>query len=123
MNNIILVGFGGFAGALLRYELSKNIKEKRAIDIPIETFFINIIGAFFLNLLLSPKFKIYFNHDQILFLTTGFLGAYTTFSTFSAETVELFKMGKHGDAFIYMFFTVLFGIIGGIIGFYVGFCL
>jgi len=57
MNNIILVGFGGFAGALLRYELSKNIKEKRTIDIPIETFFINIIGAFFFKFIIKSKIQ------------------------------------------------------------------
>lgn len=118
--NILYVGIGGILGAILRYEISRYIKESRKIIIPIETFIINVSGAFLLNFLSSPKINLDLSYNIKLFLTTGFLGAFTTYSTFSHDTVDLIKKKEHFYAFMYMFLTVIFGLIGGILGYYVG---
>lgn len=114
-------GLEEFFGAILRYEMSRHIKENREIIIPIETFIINVLGAFLLNFLSSPKINVNLSYDVKLFLTTGFLGAFTTYSTFSHETVYLIKDKKYFHAFIYMSLTIIFGLIGGILGYYIGF--
>ncbi len=91
IKSTLYVGIGGFFGAILRYEISRHIKEKRQIIIPIETFIINVLGSFLLNFLSSPKINVNLDDDVKLFLTTGFLGAFTTYSTFSHETIDLIK--------------------------------
>lgn len=120
ITSILYVGIGGIFGTILRYEISRHIKENREIVIPIETFIINVLGAFLLNFLSSPKINVNLSYDVKLFLTTGFLGAFTTYSTFSHETVDLIKNKKYFHAFIYMSLTIIFGLIGGVLGYYLG---
>ncbi|MDK2814377.1 MAG: fluoride exporter [Thermoanaerobacter sp.] len=122
IKSTLYVGIGGFFGAILRYEISRHIKEKRQIIIPIETFIINVLGSFLLNFLSSPKINVNLDDDVKLFLTTGFLGAFTTYSTFSHETIDLIKNKKYFQAFKYMSLTIIFGLIGGVLGYYIGNC-
>ncbi|WP_211204199.1 fluoride efflux transporter CrcB [Thermoanaerobacter italicus] len=122
MKSTLYVGIGGFFGAILRYEISRHIKERRQIIIPIETFIINVLGSFLLNFLSSPKINVNLDDDVKLFLTTGFLGAFTTYSTFSHETIDLIKNKKYFQAFKYMSLTIIFGLIGGVLGYYIGNC-
>ncbi|MBT1279425.1 fluoride efflux transporter CrcB [Thermoanaerobacter sp. CM-CNRG TB177] len=122
IKSTLYVGIGGFFGAILRYEISRHIKEKRQIIIPIETFIINVLGSFLLNFLSSPKINVNLDDDVKLFLTTGFLGAFTTYSTFSHETIDLIKNKKYCQAFKYMALTIVFGLIGGVVGYYIGNC-
>ncbi|ADH59889.1 CrcB protein [Thermoanaerobacter mathranii subsp. mathranii str. A3] len=122
IKSTLYVGIGGFFGAILRYEISRHIKEKRQIIIPIETFIINVLGSFLLNFLSSPKINVNLDDDVKLFLTTGFLGAFTTYSTFSHETIDLIKNKKYFQAFKYMALTIVFGLIGGVVGYYIGNC-
>ncbi|ADD01367.1 CrcB protein [Thermoanaerobacter italicus Ab9] len=122
IKSTLYVGIGGFFGAILRYEISRHIKERRQIIIPIETFIINVLGSFLLNFLSSPKINVNLDDDVKLFLTTGFLGAFTTYSTFSHETIDLIKNKKYFQAFKYMSLTIIFGLIGGVLGYYIGNC-
>lgn len=106
----IMIAIGGSCGSVARFWLGKQIKNKTWF--PLGTFIINVTGAFFLGILSSSKI----NHNLMLLLADGFLGAYTTFSTFMFEGFTLIKGSKVKNALIY----ILLSIIIGLIGFYLG---
>lgn len=112
----ILVGIGGILGSLSRYKLGKIIVLKTTGAFPIGTFIINITGAFLLGLLTSV------NTDNGIysFLGDGFLGAYTTFSTFMYEGFSLFKNNRKLNAVFYICISIIIGIAGYSMGYGVG---
>lgn len=118
--NIIFVGIGGVIGTILRYNISRNIKESRDYIVPIETFIINIIGAFVLNIFSNPNVLKIINSNIKLFIMTGFIGAFTTYSTFSHETISLIRQKYYKHALLYSGSTVIIGLIGGLLGYFIG---
>ncbi len=117
LTKILLVAIGGAFGAVARYLISvsplANIFEK----FPFPTFFINIVGSFFIGFLfvmLSDKFMI--NENFRIAVTVGFLGAFTTFSTFELEIVSLVRERYFTTAFAYLFLSVFVGFVGVLSG-------
>ncbi len=110
--SLILLSLGGGIGALMRYILSKIIKEHSYFSIPISTMLINIIGSFFLGV---SVFAIRDN-NLAAFIQTGILGGFTTFSTFLVESFELLKEDGFPSMLKYMLPTTIFGVIFFIIG-------
>ena len=112
----ILVGIGGILGSISRFKLGKFVTKKSTIKFPLGTFIINITGAFLLGILtaMNPNKYIY---DL---LGDGFLGAYTTFSTFMYEGFSLFKNNKRLNAIFYIFISLAIGIIGYFMGYTLG---
>lgn len=111
MLNCLLVGLGGFVGAVLRYLISL-IPIKNPVSFPINTFIINIAGAFAIGCIAFAVSK----NDNIdpkllLFLKIGICGGFTTFSTFSLETAELIKGGSVVTALIYVSASVLLSVL------------
>ena len=95
---LLAVGIGGAIGASLRYFLSQIIVYEAGF--PLATCIANLIGCFLLSYLLSGKLlKSY--PKMKLALTTGLLGSFTTFSTFSNETISLISDQLYGIAFVY----------------------
>jgi len=88
---LLLVGIGGSLGSLVRYILGKRIAEKYSTTFPVGTFIINISGAFLLGIVsaLEP------GRSASLLIADGFLGAYTTFSTFMYEGFNLFEENEN----------------------------
>jgi len=118
MYSIIFVGTGGICGTLLRYWLGKYIGSKLIYDFPIITFLINISGSFILSTLyFSSMFQNSLYHSLLnkIFLT-GFLGAYTTFSTFSYESYMLLKSQDYKNMILYILNTLIFGLIASYLG-------
>jgi CrcB protein len=112
----VLIAIGGGAGSLVRYKLGKYISEKSSNTFPIGTFIINITGAILLGIISTVAVS----NNMLLLLGDGFLGAYTTFSTFMYEGFNLFQ-GKHRlNAFMYVFFSLILGIVGYILGTFIG---
>lgn len=95
MQDYLIIGIGGFLGAMARYALSLWIGQKWGRIFPMGTFVINVSGSFFIGLIM-PLFTERFivNPQWRLFLAVGFLGAYTTFSTFEFETGNLVRDGE-----------------------------
>lgn len=111
---VILVGIGGAFGSLARYQLGKMIMKKSKSAFPWGTFFINITGAFLLGVVCSLNVR-----DQVYcLLGDGFLGAYTTFSTFMYEGFTMFKENHKLDAVVYIVISVVLGFIGFVMGYY-----
>ncbi|ABP66293.1 CrcB protein [Caldicellulosiruptor saccharolyticus DSM 8903] len=104
---LLVVGLGGVVGAVLRYIISKIFKEVMEREHPISTLFINVAGCFFIGFLSSKHLP----QGYKLFLTTGLLGGFTTYSTFMLETSMYVKKSKHKKAFVYVFLSIVFGIM------------
>ncbi len=109
---IFYVFAGGAAGSIARYYIGKRISGKAKSPFPSGTFFVNITGALLLGIVSSLPV------DKNIYALTaeGFLGAYTTFSTFMYEGFNLIKGRKKLNAFLYISSTVITGIIGFILG-------
>lgn len=108
----ILVAVGGMFGALARYHSTEFIKEKIDINFPLSTLIINIFGAFLLGLL----FGIDPSPNTYLLFADGFLGAFTTFSTFIYEGKTILEKGHSAEAITYFAVSLIGGIIVFIIG-------
>ncbi|MCI4627072.1 MAG: fluoride efflux transporter CrcB [Candidatus Magnetoovum sp. WYHC-5] len=112
MINYLIIGVGGFIGAITRYALATWIGQNWGRSFPLGTFIINVSGSFLIGLimsLLTDKFTA--NPYWRLLLVVGFLGAYTTFSTFEYETGTLLKDGELLYAALNVVLSVLAGFI------------
>jgi CrcB protein len=110
MINILIIGCGGFLGAIARYGVGVWIGQRWGRSFPLGTFFINVSGSMligFLMPLLTERFMV--NPQWRLFLAVGFLGAYTTFSTFEYETGALLKDGEWLIAGLNVILSVILG--------------
>ncbi|MCX6133436.1 MAG: fluoride efflux transporter CrcB [Ignavibacteriales bacterium] len=95
MQNYLLVFAGGGIGAVTRYWLSGLIHQRFGTEFPSGTLMVNIIGCFLIGVLMSmleDRFVVY--PSLRIFLTIGILGGFTTFSSFSFETVALLRDGE-----------------------------
>ena len=116
MKILLLIGAGSFAGGIFRYLLSQYVQVKTFSTFPFGTFTVNIIGCFFIGVVFGLAGKGNFSHEMRLFLATGLLGGFTTFSAFSNETFELFRNGQFWFATIYILSSVFVGIVATVIG-------
>jgi CrcB protein len=114
--SLILVGIGGIFGGITRFQFGKLLSQKSNAAFPSGTFIINITGALLLGVLTS----IDTGKNVYLFLGDGFLGAYTTFSTFMYEGFNLFQGNDKFNAFLYILGSLILGIIGYSAGFAIG---
>ncbi len=110
----VLVGIGGALGSIVRYALSKRISAKSKSIYPLGTFLINLSGA----LLLGVVMALNVSHSLALLFATGFLGAYTTFSTFMYEIFNLYERGHQRKSALYMALTLALGLLGFALGYY-----
>ncbi|WP_155592340.1 fluoride efflux transporter FluC [Lysinibacillus cavernae] len=108
---MLLVGLGGIFGAISRFYLGKLF----AHPYPWATFIINSSGSFALGLL----FALHLSDWLWQLIGIGFLGAYTTFSTFGFESLQLIEQQKWGQAISYITSTLLTGILFAAIGYIV----
>ncbi|AWI03342.1 fluoride efflux transporter CrcB [Clostridium drakei] len=117
MKKYIFIALGGMLGAMLRYKIEHiHIYHYKEV-VPINTLMINISGSFVLALILTIAFEIWqFSSDLRLGIATGFLGAYTTFSTMCKETVNLMKQGDYYSSISYIGFSTMLGLAAAYFG-------
>ncbi len=118
MKNCLFVGTGGFLGAVLRYFIeSLHLKESNG-SIPINTLLVNISGCFILALFLTLVSEIWtVNEHTRLGIATGFVGAYTTFSTLCKEVSLLLSQGWYDTAVLYVALSIGLGLAATYLGF------
>ncbi len=118
MIKFILVGLGGFFGAILRYLASGFVQNiSKSISFPYGTLAVNILGCFLIGVLSRlGEVKIGMSAEMRLFLMIGFLGSFTTFSTFANETLNLLQDTRFSLALINLGFHIFGGLIGVLFG-------
>ncbi len=111
MKEIFLIAVGGGIGALLRYALTGFVHKNVNTGFPLGTLTVNLLGAFILGFLwgISETFILPPSIKLIIFI--GMIGAFTTFSTFMLETVNLARVGEIKYALMNLFVSNFFGII------------
>ncbi len=112
------VGIGGALGAIARYKVG-TILSKRNSYLPLATITVNLLGSFIFGLLFSSTLQSS-NQSTYLFLTGGFLGSFTTFSTFTYEGIGLLHNKGYRQYFIYTGIHLVLGIGMAGLGFFFG---
>ena len=117
MDKYLLVGLGGFLGAIARYALGGWAAEKWGAGFPYGTLLINVSGSFVLGLFLTVgASRLGIDPRWRLFFAVGFLGAYTTFSTFTYETVQLLLANNWRPALAYVGVSNVLGVGAALLG-------
>ncbi|RUM89405.1 MAG: fluoride efflux transporter CrcB [Thermovibrio sp.] len=111
----LYVGLGGFFGALSRFLISGFVQKLLQTTFPVGTLTVNVLGSFLIGFLvllfetlIAPEWKAFF--------VTGFLGALTTFSTFSYETVVFIQEGLWIKALLNVLLNVLLCLLATLLG-------
>lgn len=115
----LLVFIGGGAGSMLRYALALGLPKGAAGTFPLATLAANTAGCLLIGLLLATLERRGAGAPALLFVT-GFCGGFTTFSTFSADTLRLMRDGAHAAAFFYMALTLAGGLLCSAAGYAAG---
>ncbi|MGE6260397.1 fluoride efflux transporter CrcB [Heyndrickxia sporothermodurans] len=116
MTNLILVGIGGFFGAISRFAVSQLGKKRYTSPFPIATFIVNLVGSFLLGYIYGSEI----GGNLTLFFGTGFMGAFTTFSTFKLESTLLLLNKKLIILLLYLGLSYTFGILLAFFGMKLG---
>ena len=91
----LLIGLGGFVGAVLRYWISGWI-QNGFITFPAGTLTVNFLGSLLLSIIVyTSQYRGLLSEEAKLFLTVGLLGSFTTMSTFSFESIKLLEQSEH----------------------------
>ncbi len=118
MKSLLLVFVGGGFGSLCRYLIYKMLDQEQ-FSFPYATFSVNVAGSLLLGLILGYVIKQEnLSGGMILFLTTGFCGGFTTFSTFAFENQQFLKSGDYSSFLIYALGSLFLGIAAIFSGIY-----
>lgn len=113
----LLIGLGGFLGANSRYLLQQWTANQWGTDFPYGTLLINVSGSFIIGLFLTlATGRLAWPPEYRLFMAVGFLGGFTTFSSFSYETLRLLELGQWWAAAFYFFGNTGLGMVGVFLG-------
>ena len=106
----LAVSLGAIPGALSRYYLTILFSQWLGVGFPFGTFFINLSGSLFIGFFATLAIeRVIFSPELQLLMITGFLGSYTTFSTYALDTSVLLRSGSRARAIFYWAGSVVFG--------------
>ena len=121
MSQLLLIAAGGALGAMLRFLVSNGVYALAGRDFPYGTLTVNVLGSLLMGILYVLLVeRLAFAVEWRAFLMIGVLGAFTTFSTFSIETLLLIETGEHMRALLNMMLSVVLCILAtwiGVVGF------
>lgn len=114
ISNIAFVAIGGAIGAIIRFLISELFKYFNSSYAPLSTLIINVTGSFLIGLIFgwlsTCSFAETTKNSLVLFLMTGILGGFTTFSTFSLDFLKQIENGNYVIGFSYIIASVVFGL-------------
>ncbi len=113
----LVVAVGGAAGAMARYAVSGWAQERWGAGFPYGTILINVTGSFILGLFATLSLRYLWSDSWRLLVAIGFVGAYTTFSTFEYESLRLVEQGgQYRAAAVNLFGSVVAGFAAAYLG-------
>ena len=112
-----LVALGGAIGAVLRFSIGNFIESS---EFPLSTILVNVSGSFILGMLAVMAINNGYSEELMLFFGTGLLGAFTTMSTFSLETLTLVKNDNYTLALVYACISFILCILFAFVGWELG---
>lgn len=115
MIECLVVGAGGFIGAVCRYLIGL-LPINMESGFPVKTFVINIAGSFLIGLITALAAKNRLDARMVLFLKVGICGGFTTFSSFALESQSLVGGGHSMTGVIYMALSIILGVIAVMLG-------
>ena len=118
---VVAVAAGGALGALARYGLDRVIERRSFSVFPWSTFAINVSGCFIVGLVIGALVDRHHAPQWVrAALVVGFCGAYTTFSTFAQETLDLAEANDYAFALLNISMSVVVGLIAVFVGQHLG---
>ena len=117
---LLYVGVGGFFGAVLRYWISGWVYQLTGTDFPYGTLVVNLIGAFLLGIFMAVALQANISTAMRHLVAIGMLGAFTTFSTFSYETLQLLQHGELWRGLLNIGVSIIAGLIAVWLGMLMG---
>jgi len=112
----LLIALGGAAGSVLRYLIGGRVQHLAPHGFPLGTLFVNVVGCFLVGMLVRQFMNIQTHNYLRALLVVGFCGGFTTFSTFSMETVGLIEGGEYSRAMGYIALSVVLCLTGTFAG-------
>jgi CrcB protein len=113
VNLLLAIGAGGALGSILRYLLAMSVQRVAGTSFPLGTVLVNILGSFTIGILYVWLIeRMGASHALRLFLIVGVLGGFTTFSSFSLETVTLMMESRYGYALLNVTASVALCLLG-----------
>ncbi len=118
MRNLLFVGIGGFLGAILRYLVSGGVQKwSQSLDFPYGTLAVNLIGCLVIGMLTRlDEMRTLLSPEMRFFILIGLLGAFTTYSTFSNEAMNLINDRRFHLAILYVGSHVVLGLAAVLLG-------
>jgi CrcB protein len=118
MRNFFIIGMGGFCGAILRYLVSGGVQRlSRSADFPFGTLAVNLIGCLIIGMLSRlDEVRSVLSPEMRFFIMIGLLGAFTTYSTFSNEAMNLINDQRFQSALIYVGTHIVLGLAAVLLG-------
>jgi len=111
MIKFLYLSLGGIAGAVLRYMTSGVVNQWMGVSFPYGTFFVNMSGSFIIGFLWGLSENLAISPNMRIFLFVGFLGSFTTFSTFALESLNYLRDNNTKIAIANMLISNILGII------------
>lgn len=117
MKNLVVIGAGGAIGAVARHLLGALVVRHVNWGFPLSTFLVNLSGCLVIGILygIATRYT-WLSLEWRLFLITGICGGYTTFSSFSFESINLIRQGSYIYFFLYVFGSVILGLLATVVG-------
>ncbi len=118
MRNLLIVGMGGFFGAVMRYLVSGGVQKwTQSVDFPYGTLSVNLIGCLVIGMLTRlDEIHSLLTPEMRFFILIGMLGAFTTYSTFSNEAMNLINDRRFSIAVLYIAAHLVMGLLAVLVG-------
>jgi fluoride exporter len=118
MNQAILIFIGGGLGSLARFFVGKNMPNTLFYTFPIATLIVNVAASFILGIFIGQEISAKLDFNYRALIAIGFCGGFSTFSTFSADTLQLLQANRYYEALMNLLLNVVLCILATFVGIY-----